>query len=492
MLQLAWPTDSSNTISHRGRVSNIESEARRLRFQALGRACRSEGVRSLLLAHHADDQAETVLFRVLNGYTGAGLQGIKAKADVPECYGIWGAGRSGTPRLVGPNKGASKSRKQLLVEDGGVELHRPLLDARKQDLIAHCVQHNVEWVEDQTNFDPALTPRNAIRSLLRTKQLPRAISTESLQRIAHSTALREASHDQAVSRVFDASEIKLNIRSGEVKVKLPANVLNELRSDVGGEVTTKEVQYRAALLVRRLAMLASPVENTSLQDVESAVVLSFSTLFATSESLRTNAANFAKVVFSKVQKFEWFIRRANPTSQDIKTSPTTLWAATSHSQFYDTPFMTMSESASDSHAWSSWSLFDGRFWIRVKPRVAEQEQPNKIFVRFLEKKDLDALSKQNSSRKNSPWKRLNELLKVSAPGKARFTLPAIIESRSRGERNTTVDRVVALPSIGWSDSEWKQTSGDDKEDRGVYDYWDIRYKKVDLWSEGNDNHGFVV
>lgn len=495
VLQLAWPTNGSTKTSHRSKIPNIESEARRLRFQALGRACRSEGVQSLLLAHHADDQAETVLFRVLNGYTGAGLQGIKAKADIPECYGIWGVGRSGSPRLVEQGRGTIKSLKRVLVEDGGIELQRPLLDANKQDLYAHCVQHDVEWVEDQTNLDPALTPRNAIRSLLQTRRLPRALTTESLQRIAHSTAQREASHDQVVSRVFDASEIKLNIRSGQVTVKLPANVVNELRTHAGSELKTEEIQYRAALLVRRVTMLVSPLENISLQDVESAVELAFPMLFAGQESTRidsppqSNSAQFAKVVFSKNGQFEWFIRRSIPTSQDIKTSTMTLWAPTS--RVNDNTSMTVSENASGSEARSVWSLFDGRFWIRVKGPVAEQEERGKIIVRFLRKEDLAALNKQIGTRKRQTWKRLQELLKIIAPGEARFTLPVIIESRYRDHgQNKTADKIIALPAIGWSDPEWKQTSDD--QDCGMYDHWDIRYKKVDLCGENPGNHGFVV
>ncbi|GAB7343173.1 hypothetical protein MBLNU457_1243t2 [Dothideomycetes sp. NU457] len=497
VLKLEWPTTSSTTTSHQSRVSNIESEARRLRFRALGRACHSQSVESLLLAHHADDQAETVLFRVLHGYTGAGLQGIKAKADIPECYGIWGVGRSGSPRLVEPNLRIDNPCNRILVENGGVQLHRPLLDARKQDLYAHCVQHRVQWVEDHTNFDPALTPRNAIRSLLQTERLPRAISTESLQRIAHSTSQREASHDAAISRVFDAGEIKLNIRSGEVKVKLPADTLSELRDDVDSKLTTEETQYRAALLVRRMAMFVSPLENISLQDVESVVVLAFPTLFADPElphidgPPRSHFAHFAKMVFTKVDEFKWHIRRATPTSNDLyNTSPTTLWTAAS--QVVDTPSTTVSERACGSEAWSSWSLFDGRFWIRVRPRVTKQDQPSEISVRFLQIESLAALNKQERTRKEkrTAWWRLKGLLKVSAPGGARFTLPAIVESRPAGDQNKTVDRVVALPSVGWSDPQWQQTSGD--RDCDMYNYWDIRYKKVDLCSKDDGKHDFVV
>src|ERR1700761_8273989 len=68
-------------------LSNLESIARRLRYQALGRACRDRGINSLLLAHHRDDQAETVLARLISEYRGTGLKGMRSKAAIPECEG---------------------------------------------------------------------------------------------------------------------------------------------------------------------------------------------------------------------------------------------------------------------------------------------------------------------------------------------------------------------------------------------------------------------
>ena len=44
-------------------LSNLETVARRLRYQALGTRCRHQAIMSLMVAHHADDQAETVLIR---------------------------------------------------------------------------------------------------------------------------------------------------------------------------------------------------------------------------------------------------------------------------------------------------------------------------------------------------------------------------------------------------------------------------------------------
>ena len=55
----------------------VESVARRLRYRALGRECRDQGIANLLFAHHADDQAETTLMRLANNYLGSGLAGMR-------------------------------------------------------------------------------------------------------------------------------------------------------------------------------------------------------------------------------------------------------------------------------------------------------------------------------------------------------------------------------------------------------------------------------
>jgi tRNA(Ile)-lysidine synthase len=101
-----------------------EEEARRRRYGALREAARRAGVATVATAHHADDQAETVLFRMARGAGPPGLAGIRARTD-------W--------------------------------LVRPLLPFSGADIAAYARTRRLSWREDPTNRDRALA-RNALRA----------------------------------------------------------------------------------------------------------------------------------------------------------------------------------------------------------------------------------------------------------------------------------------------------------------------------------------
>lgn len=180
---MRWPEDTNPRT-----LSSFESQARRLRYQVLGIACHQASIPSLLVAHHEDDQAETVLVRMVRDGTGLGLTGIAPVNDIPECFGLYGVHQSGNPHLKrsDDNDHASqiqrhwKRRPNMEFEDGGIKIMRPLLKFSKERLIATCLQRGVSWVEDETNKDPTLTIRNAVRHMYRNHRLPSALSKERL------------------------------------------------------------------------------------------------------------------------------------------------------------------------------------------------------------------------------------------------------------------------------------------------------------------------
>jgi tRNA(Ile)-lysidine synthase len=102
----------------------MEANARAARYQALSRHAVGG---TLITAHHRDDQAETLLLRLLRG---AGPAGLAAIAE----HGRWGD----TP------------------------LWRPLLAVPRAELRARAERHGWCWIEDPSNGDTALR-RNYLR-----------------------------------------------------------------------------------------------------------------------------------------------------------------------------------------------------------------------------------------------------------------------------------------------------------------------------------------
>jgi tRNA(Ile)-lysidine synthase len=118
---------------------NVQARARAARYAALSAAARQLGAGALTTAHHADDRAETVLLRLLRG---AGPRGLAVLA----------------PRLVLPGD---------LGGDGSLLLVRPLLRARRADVLRHAARHEVPFCRDPSNHD-----ERYLRARVRAELLP--------------------------------------------------------------------------------------------------------------------------------------------------------------------------------------------------------------------------------------------------------------------------------------------------------------------------------
>jgi tRNA(Ile)-lysidine synthase len=110
---------------------NVEARARAARYEALADLCEEYGIEDLLLAHHQNDQAETVLLQLLRGAGVAGLSGMSVHKHIQ----------------AGPSP---------------LMLKRPLLDQGRAELEAYAKQHKLKWIEDPSNQDRKYR-RNAIR-----------------------------------------------------------------------------------------------------------------------------------------------------------------------------------------------------------------------------------------------------------------------------------------------------------------------------------------
>ena len=113
--------DVRGALSQSG--ASLQDVARRLRYDALEAIRASVDAVAILTAHHADDQAETVLAHFLRGSGVRGLTGIKP---------VFG------------------------------NVVRPLLATPRNDLLAEANSRGIAWMEDASN-DTDVYTRNAIR-----------------------------------------------------------------------------------------------------------------------------------------------------------------------------------------------------------------------------------------------------------------------------------------------------------------------------------------
>lgn len=123
-------------IAHRVSVApppgtSLEDAARRARYAALVAAARAAGARVVALAHHRDDQAETLLLQLLRGAGPHGLAGMAALRDDPRGVAWW----------------------------------RPLLGCPRSAIDAYAAARALPYVDDESNAQ-ARHRRNALRHLV--------------------------------------------------------------------------------------------------------------------------------------------------------------------------------------------------------------------------------------------------------------------------------------------------------------------------------------
>src|SRR5947208_4218941 len=110
--------------------TGLPAAARAARYRLLAKAARASGATHVLTAHTRDDQAETLLMRILRG---SGIAGLAAMARETEREGVW--------------------------------LARPLLDVPKSRLVATLGRAKIAFADDPTNRDMSFT-RPRLRALM--------------------------------------------------------------------------------------------------------------------------------------------------------------------------------------------------------------------------------------------------------------------------------------------------------------------------------------
>jgi tRNA(Ile)-lysidine synthase len=160
-----WSGDKPN--------NGVPAAAREARYSLLAEAARAVGASCIVTAHTRDDQAETLLMRLLRG---SGIAGLSAMAR--------------------------------LTERDGLALARPLLVVAKSQLAATLKRAKIGFADDPTNRDMAFT-RPRLRALL-----PRLAAEGGDARLLARLAGRLARANAAVELFADGAERYLALKHG--------------------------------------------------------------------------------------------------------------------------------------------------------------------------------------------------------------------------------------------------------------------------------------
>ncbi len=206
------------------RKLSIEEAARILRYRFLFEMARAYRADAVAVAHHADDQVETVLMHLLRGAGSSGLAGMRYRARDP-------------------------------LGESAIPLIRPLLAVWRSEIKEYCQFHHLTPLEDVTNADPAYF-RNRIRSEL----IPQLETYNAeFKRHLWQTASILAEEDSQLDAEVDVLVGQIQLRSGDGWML----------------VDTTEFQDKALWFLRRLVRkiifkLKSTLRDVSFAEVERA------------------------------------------------------------------------------------------------------------------------------------------------------------------------------------------------------------------------------
>jgi tRNA(Ile)-lysidine synthase len=237
--RLRMPFDLGHWTPHRS--GHFEADARRARLAWLESVADGRSAVVLALGHTRDDQAETVLHRILRGTGLRGLAGIPSSRRLP----------------------------------GGALLLRPLLDIGRSELRSYLDRIGQGFREDESNTDPT-----HLRSRLRHRLLPHLAEeynpriAESLVRLARlaeaaDRTLRDAVREACAAATCERDADHIALERG-VLARLDPFLRAELLRLLWRRQAWSEVAMSAARW-ERLAALA--IQSTGRWDVGAGVTL---------------------------------------------------------------------------------------------------------------------------------------------------------------------------------------------------------------------------
>ena len=195
-------------------AGNVQAEARAARYLTLGKWCEDAGLTALMTAHHADDQAETLIMRLNRGSGIGGLTGVRQSAQIPQHGG----------RLLRPLLGWRKAELEHIVAEAGIapirdpsnvddrfdraRIRKALAEANWLDPVAMAqsaahladASEALEWAAVR-EWDECVTKQGGGLAYVPTEGIPRELQFRILARAI--TQLGKPPRGEAVSELLD-------------------------------------------------------------------------------------------------------------------------------------------------------------------------------------------------------------------------------------------------------------------------------------------------
>ncbi|KAK6499887.1 hypothetical protein TWF481_010244 [Arthrobotrys musiformis] len=459
--------------------SKTESIARRERYRLFARACQEHGISHLITAHHANDQAETVLMRLCSGSGNAGLAGMSAVANgLPECEDIFGA--------------------------DGIVVLRPFLGVFKNRLRETLTAERIQWHEDPTNADVGLTPRNAIRALLtpppkpppksksKSKSkpppavvpptlLPEALNTPSLLRFSQTMSAANAKTEELVDWYLSRCILRHVQPSNLIEafiplilLSMPVKLLTRVLARIAGVISPMD----RVDLVQMSKVAKNILESTDPHSDKYSYVNHANDINTTKLHDSSGSDPPKKVkkdfrpAYGKANYFGGAITGNNIFWEAVHCRPMSgrkegvllscfrqPYIRKSATRSTDTPELELVET----EPLDKWHLFDGRFWLRYTGPPGEafwtriaSGRVRRVFITGTRKEvmyraETEGVAYDNTTDLSSKQMlhKLKTRFKSEAPGKSKSVLPVLCEEDWRPTKQWKVPyRVLGFPTFG--------------------------------------------
>ncbi|EKM82493.1 hypothetical protein AGABI1DRAFT_68155 [Agaricus bisporus var. burnettii JB137-S8] len=194
----------------------IEAVARTARYSLLWKQMQKDDIGVLALAHHNDDQIETALMRLGRQSSELGGRGILMCRR-------WGMGQKNDLEWAG-YEGLSKW------------MIRPLLDVSKDRILATCEENELSYVTDSTNFQPAITLRNALRAVLSKDKFDQTHLPPDIQ-----------NHLRAINQTISSfPNLSIDLNSPRERLRAAIKTIDSFASDIESQATIQLEHARLA------------------------------------------------------------------------------------------------------------------------------------------------------------------------------------------------------------------------------------------------------